>query len=34
MNGKHQFLVYADDVRAMGDNVSTIRKNNSCFKDW
>jgi hypothetical protein len=27
LNGKHQLLVYADNVNTMGGNVHTIKKN-------
>jgi hypothetical protein len=27
MKGPHQLLVYADDVKPVGDNITTIRRN-------
>jgi hypothetical protein len=27
LNGTHQFLIYADDVYLLGDNINTIKKN-------
>ena len=31
MNGKHQLLVYADDVNMLGENLQTIRENAEIF---
>jgi hypothetical protein len=27
LNGTHQFVAYADDVKLLGDNIGTIKKN-------
>jgi hypothetical protein len=27
LNGTHQLLAYADDVKLLGDNIDTIKKN-------
>ena len=31
LNGKHQLLVYADDVNMLGENVQTVRENAEIF---
>ena len=31
LNGKHQLLVYADNVNVLGENVQTIRENAEIF---
>ena len=31
MNGKHQILVYADDVNMLGENLQTVRDNADIF---
>ena len=31
LNGKHQLLVYADDVNMLGENLQTVRKNAEIF---
>ena len=31
MNGKHQLLVYADDVNMLGENLQTVRENTEIF---
>ena len=31
LNGKHQFLVYADDVNMLGENLQTVRENAEIF---
>ena len=31
LNGKHQFLVYADNVNMLGENLQTIRENAEIF---
>ena len=31
LNGKHQLLVYADDVNMLGKNLQTVRKNTEIF---
>ena len=31
MNGKHQLLVYADDVNMLGETLQTIRENAEIF---
>ena len=31
MNGKHQLLVYADDVNMLGENIQTVRENAEIF---
>ena len=31
LNGKHQLLVYADDVNILGGSVHTVKKNRKAF---
>ena len=31
LNGKHQLLVYADDVNMLGENLQTVRENAEIF---
>ena len=31
LNGKHQLLVYADDVNMLGENLQTVRENIKIF---
>ena len=31
MNGKHQLLVYADDVNMLGENLQTVSENTEIF---
>ena len=31
LNGKHQILVYADDVNMLGENLQTVRENTELF---
>ena len=31
LNGKHQLLVYADDINMLGENLQTVRKNAEIF---
>ena len=31
LNGKHQLLVYADDVNMLGENLQTVRENVEIF---
>ena len=31
LNGKHQLLVYADDVNMIGENLQTVRENAEIF---
>ena len=31
MNGKHQLLVYADDVNMLGENLQTVQENAEIF---
>ena len=31
LNGKHQLLVYADNVNMLGENLQTVRKNTEIF---
>jgi hypothetical protein len=33
LNGTHQLLVYADDVKLLGDNIGTIKKNTETVID-
>jgi hypothetical protein len=33
LNGKHELLVYADDVYQLGDNIATIKKNTETLID-
>jgi hypothetical protein len=32
-NGTHQLLVYAHDVKLLGDSIDTIKKNSETFID-
>ena len=31
LNGKHQLLVYADDVNMLGENLQAVRENTEIF---
>jgi hypothetical protein len=33
LNGTHQLLAYADDVKLTGDNLDTIKKNTETLSD-
>jgi hypothetical protein len=33
LNGTHQFLAYADDVKLLGDNIDTMKKNTDTLID-
>jgi hypothetical protein len=33
INGTHQLLVYADDVKPLGDNIDTTKKNTETLTD-
>jgi hypothetical protein len=33
LNGTHQFLVYANDMNLLGDNIDTINKNTETLID-
>ena len=31
LNGKHQLLVYADDIKTLGENLQTVKENTEIF---
>jgi hypothetical protein len=33
LNGRHELLVYADDIYLLGDNIDTIKKNTQTLID-
>jgi hypothetical protein len=33
LNGTHQLLAYADDVKLLGDNIDTVKKNTETLID-
>jgi hypothetical protein len=34
LNGKHQLMVYADEVNILGGSVHTVKKNAETLVDW